>query len=508
MLMENYVEFKNISKAYPGVQALQNINFRVDAGEVCALLGENGAGKSTLLKILSGDQRPDEGCCCLNGEDLQFTSPVEALSKGISIIYQERQLVNELSVTENVFMEELPKNRFGIVSFSQAQKYTQELINLFGLPIRAEEKVGNLSVAHQQMVEIMKAYRRNSQVIAFDEPTAALTESEIEVLFQLILRLKEKGKIILYVSHRLKELFEICDKVVIMKDGRFIKEVSMTETTESELVTNMVGRDVGEIYENLSRNESIGEVLLEAKNLSNQYVKDVSFTLRKGEILGFAGLVGAGRTQTMQILFGAAGTESGKLYIEGKQVHIKSPKDAIKHGIGLCPEDRKEEGLVLHRSINDNITVSIFDKIAAHGILKRKKEQEISEQAVKKYNVKTPSIHKAVVELSGGNQQKVILGRWLSADIKILILDEPTKGIDVGAKMEIYQMVCDLAKKGIGIIFISSELPEVLNLCDRIIVMKEGRITGTLDIRDDMAAMPGKRNEVSESQVLSLAMSD
>ncbi len=508
MLMGNYVEFKDISKAYPGVQALQNISFRVEEGEVCALLGENGAGKSTLLKILSGDQIPDTGCCCLNGEELHFTSPVEALRKGISIIYQERQLVRELSVTENVFMEELPVSRFGIVNFAKARKETQKLIELFDLPVKPEEKVGSLSVAHQQMVEIMKAYRRNSQLIAFDEPTAALTDSEIKVLFQLIAQLKKQGKIILYVSHRLKELFEICDKAVIMKDGKYIKEVSMSETDENDLVCSMVGREVGEIYKNLSRNADIGDILLEAKHLKNEYVKDVSFALCKGEILGFAGLIGAGRTETMRLLFGAEHLEEGELYIEGKKVIIHSPKDAIRHGIGLCPEDRKYEGLVLHRSIQDNITISILDKISSHGILKSRNEKEVTENAVKKYNVKTPSVYKEVVELSGGNQQKVILGRWLSADIKVLILDEPTKGIDVGAKMEIYQRVCDLAKKGIGIIFISSELPEVLNLCDRIIVMKEGRITGELDIRDQLSPEPNQRNEVSESQVLSLAMAD
>lgn len=508
MLMGNYVEFKEISKAYPGVQALQNISFRVNEGEVCALLGENGAGKSTLLKILSGDQLPDTGCCCLNGEELHFTSPVEALRKGISIIYQERQLVGELSVTENVFMEELPVSRFGIVNFTQARKETQKLITLFGLPVKPEDKVGSLSVAHQQMVEIMKAYRRNSQVIAFDEPTAALTDSEIKVLFQLIIQLKKQGKIILYVSHRLKELFEICDKTVVMKDGRYIKEVPMNETDEKDLVSSMVGRDVGEVYKNLSRNDNIGEILLEAKHLTNEYVKDVSFTLCKGEILGFAGLVGAGRTETMRLLFGAEHLKAGEIFVEGKKVVIHSPREAIRQGIGLCPEDRKDEGLVLHRSIKDNITISIFDKISAHGILKSRIEKEVSENAVKKYNVKTPSIYKKVVELSGGNQQKVILGRWLSADIKVLILDEPTKGIDVGAKMEIYQMVCDLAKKGMGIIFISSELPEVLNLCDRIIVMKEGRITGELDIRDRLSIGPDQRNKVSESQVLSLAMAD
>lgn len=508
MLMGNYVEFKKISKAYPGVQALTDINFRVDGGEVCALLGENGAGKSTLLKILSGDQMPDAGFCCINGEDISFSSPVAALCKGISVIYQERQLVNGLSVTENVFMEELPSNRLGIVDFAKAHQEMQELLALFKLPIEAGEKVGSLSVAHQQMVEIMKAYRRRSQVIAFDEPTAALTDSEIVTLFELIRKLKKQGKVILYVSHRLKELFEICDKVVIMKDGKFVRMSPLKGVTESQLVADMVGRDVGEVYQTLSRNETIGEAILEVRNLCSQHVKNISFTLDKGEILGFAGLVGAGRTETMQIIFGHTPAISGEIYLEGEKVRIRSPRDAIQRGIGLCPEDRKEEGLVLKRSVNDNITVSILDMIAVHKVLFTRRECRISEAAIKKYNIKTPSVQKIVEELSGGNQQKVILGRWLSADINILILDEPTKGIDVGAKLEIYQMVCDLAKKGLGIIFISSELPEILNLCDRIIVMKEGRITGQLDIRSSRSGSPDERGEVSERQILSLAMAD
>ncbi len=495
--MEEYVEFKNISKAYVGVQALRNINFRVNSGQICALLGENGAGKSTLLKILSGDQVPDSGCCCINGEDMHFTSPIDALKKGISIIYQERQLVKELTVTENIFMEQLPTKKMNIIDFPVANREAQELIDLFGLPFKPTAKVGRLSVAHQQMVEIMKAYRRNSQIIAFDEPTASLTDTEIEILFRLILHLKEQGKIILYVSHRLKELFEICDKIVVLKDGQFVKEISTGDTNESDLICSMVGRDLGDIFNNLDRNNQFGEAVLEAKGLTNEFIHNVSFTLHKGEILGFAGLVGAGRTETMRAIFGADRLHSGEVLIEGKKVHIKKPKDAIDMGIGLCPEDRKDEGLILHRSISDNIMVPILKKVSRRGVLNRKEEKRVASEAVKRYNIKTHSTDKVVIQLSGGNQQKVILGRWLSADTKILILDEPTKGIDVGSKTEIYQMVCDLAKKGIGIIFISSELGEVLNVSDNIIVMSQGRITGELP-----------RSEVTEANVLALAMAN
>lgn len=493
--MDNYVEFKNISKAFVGVQALDNISFRANGGEVCALLGENGAGKSTLLKILSGAQCADSGQYFLNGEEVQFHSPIEALKKGISVIYQERQLVGDLSVTENVFMEDLHKYRFGIVSFSKSHAEMWKIIEQFQMPFSPQTRVNQLSVAHQQMVEIMKAYRRNSKVIAFDEPTASLSDTEIEVLFALIKKLKDEGKVVLYVSHRLKELFRITDKIVILKDGHFVEDIRTRQVTEDYLVSKMVGREIGNIYDSLSRNEKIGNVVLEARNICGEYVHDVSFKLHRGEVLGFAGLVGAGRSETMRILFGADKLSSGEIYVDGKFKNIKNPRNAIDAGIGLCPEDRKEQGLILERSIKDNLTVPILRTLSRGGVINRKRERELSEMSVSKYRIKTHSIDKVTVELSGGNQQKVILGRWLLADLKVLILDEPTKGIDVGAKAEIYQMVCDLAKSGLGIIFISSELPEVLNVCDKVIVMREGRITGLLG-----------RRELSEERILQLAM--
>ena len=493
--MNHFVDFKNISKAYVGVQALQNISFRADSGEVCALLGENGAGKSTLLKIMSGDQLPDTGCVNIDGEDMTFTSPHDALKKGVSVIYQERQLVNTLTVTENIFMEDLPTSKLGAIDFKEARREAQEIIDLFNLPIKPTDRVEDLSIAHQQMVEIMKSYRRNTQIIAFDEPTASLTDAEIETLFKIIMHLKEEGKIILYVSHRLKELFQITDKIVVLKDGCYVTTVPTKDTNEDELIRYMVGRDLGDVFNNLKRNDKMGDVVLEVRNLKNAYVNDVSFKLRRGEVLGFAGLVGAGRTETMRAIFGEDPLESGEIYIDGKKVHIKRPDDAIKQGIGLCPEDRKEQGLILSRSVRENVTVPILKRISKHGVINKKQENAIANDAVEKYNIKTHSIEKVVMQLSGGNQQKTILGRWLSSEPRILILDEPTKGIDVGAKAEIYQMVCDLAKEGIGVIFISSELTEVLNVADNIIVMREGSITGKLP-----------RAEVSEEAVLALAM--
>jgi ABC-type sugar transport system ATPase subunit len=493
--MERYVEFEHIDKRFVGVHALQDISFQANGGEVLALLGENGAGKSTLLKIMSGAQYPDSGKTILNGEEIVFHTTQDAINAGISIIYQERQLIRDLTVTENVFMDFLPRKRFGIVDFAKAHAETQKIIDEFGIPIQSTDLVGALSVAHQQMVEIMKAYRRNSQVIAFDEPTASLADAEIEVLFGVIERLRSEGKVILYVSHRLKELFQITDRIVILKDGKFVKTLETKDATETELIRLMVGRDLGDIYNNLDRNTEKGEVVLDVRHLVNKKVRDVSFQLRKGEILGFSGLVGAGRSEIMRAIFGADLIESGEILVEGKPVNIKSPRDAINSGIGFCPEDRKEEGLVLERTIRENTTIPILKMISDHGIINIARERGVAKESINDYNIKTHSMEKIVIELSGGNQQKVILGRWMSAKLKVLILDEPTKGIDVGAKSEIYQMVCNLAKQGLGIIFISSELPEVLNISDHIVVITDGKISGIL-----------ARGEATEEKVLALAM--
>ncbi len=495
--MEHFIEFAGISKAFPGVQALKDISFRVDGGTVCALLGENGAGKSTLLKILSGDLRRDEGELIINGEKMNFTHPYDALSSSVSVIYQERQLVPTLSVMENVFLEDLPRTKLGIVKGRELKRKTQDIIEKFGLNIDPGEIVGRLSVAHQQMVEIMKAYRRNSDIIAFDEPTAPLTGREIEVLFKLIAQLKSEGKCILFVSHRIAEIFEVTDDIVVLKDGLFVKKFVTEDTTEQDLITAMVGRDIGDTYANLSRNENFGDIVLEVKNINTDVIHDISFTLRAGEVLGFAGLVGAGRTEVMRAIFAADTLSSGEIYLNGEKVNFKSPGDAIEAGIALCPEDRKEQGLALLRSISDNISVPVIDKLCNGPFLDRGAEVKLAEAAIEKYSIRTPSVDKLTAELSGGNQQKVILGRWTSEliPIKILLLDEPTKGIDVGTKAEIYQRVCDFAKQGIGVIFVSSELTEVLNVCDNIIVIHNGHITGKVS-----------RQEATEENVLSLAM--
>jgi len=497
--MAEYLEFKNISKSFPGVKALDGISFRAEGGQCLALIGENGAGKSTLLKIMSGDLRGDEGSVILNGEEMHFTSPHDAIQKGISVIYQERQLMPYLSVMENIFSGEMPTNKLGIVDFKKMKKEAQEIIDTFGLKIDPTAMVGSLSTAYQQMVEIMKAYRRDSKVIAFDEPTAPLADTEIQVLFKLIEDLKKQGKIVIYISHRLAELFVVSEQIVVMKDGKLVKTMQTAQSSEPELIKAMVGRDIGDTYSGLQRNDKIGEVLLEAKNLVSYDVKDVSFQLHKGEVLGFAGLVGAGRTEVMRAVFGADPILSGEIYLEGKKVKFREPKDAIKAGIALCPEDRKDQGLELWRSIKDNVCMPVLAKLKKGLFLDRGACKALADEAVAQYSIKTPSIEKATVELSGGNQQKVILGRWTSSkmDTKVLILDEPTKGIDVGTKAEIYQVVCDFAKQGIGVIFISSELTEVINVADRIIVMHNGHITGEI-----------MREDATEENVLAMAMLD
>lgn len=495
--MSHSIEFQHIGKTFPGVRALNDINFKAESGKVMALLGENGAGKSTLLKIMSGDLPAYDGTILLDEKPITFDSPYHAITAGISVIYQERQVIPELSVMENLFVGELPTNRFGFVDKAKLREETSRIIDDFEVPFKPDDIVGGLSIANQQMIEIMKAYRRDPKVIAFDEPTAPLAESEIGILFKLILRLKDQGKTILYVSHRLSEIFEIADEIVVLKDGELAKTFKTTETDENELVRTMVGREIGDTYSTLERNGKFGDILLEVDNIVTPYVNNISFTLRKGEILGLAGLVGAGRTEVARAIFGADPVLSGEIRIEGKPVKFQKPKHAIDAGIALCPEDRKEQGLVLYRNITDNTCMPVFDKLTTGVFLDPAKETRLADEAVRKYSIKTPTTDKLVVELSGGNQQKVILGRWTSDEVtpKLLILDEPTKGIDVGTKAEIYQMICDFAKQGMGVILVSSELIEVINLADTIVVMCGGRVTGRLP-----------RKEATEENVLALAM--
>lgn len=459
--------------------------------------GENGAGKSTLLKTLNGDYQPTSGKYLLDGEEKHFKTPHEAIEEGISIIYQERQILLELSVAENIYLGRMPVNKFGIIDTVKANNMAQKIIEDFGLPIKPETKVKDLSIAYQQMVEIMKAYsRENLKVIAFDEPTASLSDSEIDALFKIIRKLKAEDKIIIYVSHRMDEIEEITDKVAIFKDGHYVDTVVTKETPQAQMIKMMVGRDLGDIYSSLDRDKEIGDVLLEVKDVSSDYVKPTSFTLRKGEVLGFSGLVGAGRTELMRAIIGADHMKGGEVYLEGRKLTIHSPHDAMEQGIVLVPEDRKLQGIISNFSVAENINVSMLDQHSNRfGFLDAKADEETAEAGIRDFRIKTPSPDKKIVELSGGNQQKAIVARWISTKPKVLILDEPTKGIDIGAKSEFYNMICSFAKQGLGVILISSELPEVIGLSDRIIVMKGRQISGEV-----------MREEASETQLLSLAM--
>ncbi|HEX3040391.1 MAG TPA: sugar ABC transporter ATP-binding protein [Caproiciproducens sp.] len=495
--MESVLEFKNISKYFPGVIALDDISFQAHSGEVLAFLGENGAGKSTLLKVLNGDYQPDKGEYLLDGVQKHFRSPHEAIEEGISVIYQERQILMELTVAENIYLGRMPVNKFGVINTRQANKMAQKIINDFGLPISPQTKVKDLSIAYQQMVEIMKAYSRdNLKVICFDEPTASLSDSEIECLFAIIRKLKSENKIIIYVSHRMDELKEITDKVAIFKDGRYVRTVANGEVSEKELIKMMVGRDLGDVYKSLDRDKTIGDVLLDVKNVSSDYVKENSFQLRRGEVLGFSGLVGAGRTELMRAIIGADKMHTGEVYLEGKKIINHSPKDAMDNGIVLVPEDRKMQGILANLSVKGNINISMLDKNSNQfGVMDKKKEQEVAAKGIEEFQIKTPSAEKKIIELSGGNQQKCIVARWIATNPKVLILDEPTKGIDVGAKSEFYRMICAFAKQGLGVILISSEMPEVMGLSDRIIVMKSLKIVGEVS-----------HDEATEDRLLSMGM--
>ena len=495
--MESVLEFKHISKYFPGVKALDDICFKAYGGEVLAFLGENGAGKSTLLKVLNGDYKPDAGEYLLNGEQKHFKSPQEAIEEGISVIYQERQILLELSVAENIYLGRMPSNRFGVINTAKANQMAQKIIEDFGLPISPSTKVKDLSIAYQQMVEIMKAYSRdNLKVICFDEPTASLSDAEIDSLFAVIEKLKAQGKIVIYVSHRMDEIRRITDKVAIFKDGRYIDTVVTAETDEKDMIKMMVGRDLGDIYAKLDKNKEIGGVLLEVKDVSSDYVKPGSFTLHKGEVLGFSGLVGAGRTEVMRAIIGADPMRTGEVYLEGKRIVNHSPKEAMENGIVLVPEDRKLQGIISNLSVAGNINISLMKQHSNKlGVISAKKEAKEADDGIKNFRIKTPSPDKKIVELSGGNQQKCIVARGVATHPKVLILDEPTKGIDVGAKSEFYEMICEFAKQGLGVILISSELPEVMGLSDRIIVMKSLKVSGEIMAKD-----------ATETKLLSMGM--
>ncbi|HCJ8730271.1 TPA: sugar ABC transporter ATP-binding protein [Escherichia coli] len=485
-MSETFLQMKHITKRFPGVLALNDVQFSLRRGEVHALLGENGAGKSTLMKILSGVYQPDEGEIIFEDKPVSFSDPLSAQNVGITIIHQEFNLFPELTVEENIFIgrEFCKKNRWRLDEKQQRQA-TIEILQKLNLAIKPDTLVADLTVAQQQMVEIAKAISVNARILIMDEPTAALTETEIESLFRVTRLLKEQGTGIVYISHRLEELALIADRATVMRDGQYISTVDYECVKISDLIAMMVGRDLGNIY---PRREALQQRIpvLEVNGLTRKGVlNDINFTLYRGEILGFAGLMGAGRTELARAIFGADSIDSGTLKLNGKETVIKDISDAIQQGISYLTEDRKKEGLALNLSVERNIMLGNYPEYSDRfGNVDSRRCQQTSEEQVKALRIKTPNLEQAALNLSGGNQQKIIIARWVCKDTDILIFDEPTRGIDVGAKLEIYELMNRLVAKGKTIIMISSELPEVLGMCDRILVMRSGRITGELSAKE------------------------
>lgn len=481
-MSETFLQMSHITKRFPGVLALSNVDFTLRKGEVHALLGENGAGKSTLMKILSGVYQPDEGDIIFEDQPVSFANPLSAQSVGITIIHQEFNLFPELTVEDNIFIgREFCKNNRWRLDEKQQRQAAIDILQKLNLNISPDTLVADLTVAQQQMVEIAKAISVNAKILIMDEPTAALTETEIDSLFRVTRLLKEQGTGIVYISHRLEELALIADRATVMRDGQFIATVDYDSVKISDLIAMMVGRDLGNIYPR-RETQPQRKPVLEVSGLTRKGVlNNIDFTLHQGEILGFAGLMGAGRTELARAIFGADPIDSGTIKLNGKETIIKDIPDAIHQGISYLTEDRKKEGLALGLSVERNIMLGNYPEYSnRYGNVDSKRCQQTSEEQVKALRIKTPHLEQAALNLSGGNQQKIIIARWVCKDTDILIFDEPTRGIDVGAKLEIYELMNRLVAKGKSIIMISSELPEVLGMCDRILVMRNGRITGEL----------------------------
>ncbi|PTV98498.1 ribose transport system ATP-binding protein [Halanaerobium saccharolyticum] len=480
MANQKVLEMKNITKTFPGVKALDRVNFSLEKGEVHALLGENGAGKSTLMKVLNGIHERDEGEIFVKGEPVKFQNTKEAQNAGLAIIHQELELIPYLNVAENIFLGREERNGV-FINYKKLYQKTEEVLDLLGVDIDPKAKIKDLNIGSQQMVEIAKAVSQNADILVMDEPTSSLTNQEIEILFELIERLKEQEIAIVYISHRLEEVFEICDRVTVLRDGQFVGEVKTSETDEDELIKMMVGRTIEDRFPKMKFNP--GEEILRIENLSvPEEIENASFSLKKGEILGIAGLMGSGRTELAKAIFGVFKEKTGQIFYRGDQLKINSPADAIDNGIYYLSEDRKEEGLILGLSVADNISISVLKTILnANTFIDAAAEKDLAEKYIKDLNIKTPSEKQLVKNLSGGNQQKVVISKLLSTKPEVVIFDEPTRGIDVGAKREIYNLMQDLIDEGVAVILISSELPEVLNLSNRILVMHEKEIMGELD---------------------------
>lgn len=472
----------SITKSFPGVKALDGMSIKVRPGTVHCLVGENGAGKSTLMKVLSGAYTPDSGHIYFKDEELRGKSTMETLNMGIAMIYQELNPIKDMTLAENVFLgrEQQPSGRSGryFVDFKRMYRETQELFDRIGFKYDPHAKMSSLSVAGMQQIEIAKAISRNASLILMDEPTSAITDREVEMLFKQIAELKATGVGIVYITHKMDEIFTIADDITIMRDGKWIESGPASDYDQEKIISLMVGRTITEVFPKMT--VPIGDKVLSVKNLSGKGFRNVSFTVHQGEILGIAGLVGAGRTEIARALFGLVRYTSGEIFIEGKPVSIQNVRDAINHGIAMVSEDRKQEGLVLQRSVRENTSLANLAKFAPGFILNGKKESEVVSDMIDLLRVKTASMNEPVQNLSGGNQQKVVISKWIMGDLKVLILDEPTRGVDVGSKSEIHKLMCELASRKLAIIMISSELPEILGMSDRIIVMHEGNMRGEL----------------------------
>jgi inositol transport system ATP-binding protein len=485
---------EGVRKEFPGVVALDDVTFRLKRGSVHALMGENGAGKSTLMKILAGIYHPDKGTVRLKGVDIRLESPLDALENGIAMIHQELNLMAPMTVAENIWIRREPLTRLGFVDHKEMNRKTAELFNRLNISIHPQTKVGELSVANRQMVEIAKAVSYESDVLIMDEPTSALTEREVEHLFQIIRGLRDQGIGIVYITHKMSELFEIADEFSVFRDGKYIGTHASTDVTRDDIIRMMVGREITQMFP--KEDVALGEVVLSVKNLTlNGVFRDVSFDVRAGEILGVAGLVGSGRSNVAETIFGVTPASSGTIEIDGKPVDVFSPTEAIRHRMAFLTEDRKETGCLLILNVLENMQLAVLqDRFVKNGFVEQSTLSAECEDMCRKLRVKTPNMNERIENLSGGNQQKVLIGRWMLTNPRILILDEPTRGIDVGAKAEIHRLVTEMAKTGVAVIMISSEMPEVLGMSDRIMVMHEGRVTGFLD-----------RAEATQIRVMDLA---
>lgn len=482
-MQEYIVEMEHINKTFPGVKALDDVSFNLKSGEVLALLGENGAGKSTLMKILSGVYTADSGNIRIFGQAVGNLTPKRAQEMGVAIIHQELNMCAHLSVAENIFLgREITES--GLLSNQEMNQKAKAILDRLNMDIPPDTIVGDLAVSKQQMVEIAKALSINSKILIMDEPTSALTSKEIDDLFKIIKKLRDEGCGIVYISHRLEELQHIADRVTIMRDGRHIATMNFDDTSMQEIIANMVGREIKQKFPRV--NMKRGKKIFEVKNLNaGRLVRDISFELYEGEIVGIAGLMGAGRTETTRAIFGVDPKESGEIILHGKPVTINKPMDAIKAGIVLVPEDRKNDGLCTGLSIRDNIALPNLDILSGSaGVVDKKKERAMVDKAVDELKIKLPNTEVNAGSLSGGNQQKIVVSKWLSRNSHVVMFDEPTRGIDVATKVEIYNLMNDLKKQGIGVIFVSSEMPEIMGISDRILVMCDGKITGELDIED------------------------